>query len=187
MPKNIKLFISFCILITITICLGILQVIVKHSLKRSSNLKRSTKQYQVLQPKKKSFNNFSKYKKKKRYHLINTEYINFPKEKKESERRSNTLPFNLSKKKYIAPYIVTTNLTYVCNIFATEKHPLPGNYSNLLHLEIKMPKRCDNIILPPASSWLLFQLWEEDISKNTVRQQRSLEQFHTLSINHIKK
>ena len=135
--------------------------------------------------KKKSFNNFSKY--KKRYHLINTEYINFPKEEKDSERRSNTLPFNLSKKKYIAPYIVTTNLTYVCNIFATEKHPLPGNYSNLLHLEIKMPKRCDNIILPPASSWLLFQLWEEDVSKKSVRQQRSLEQFHTLSINHIKK
>ena len=56
------------------------------------------------------------------------------------------------KKNYIAPYIATTNLTYVCNIFATEKHPLPGNYSNLLHLEIKMPKRCNNIILPPTSS-----------------------------------
>ena len=155
MPKNIKLYISFCILITITICLGILQVIVKHLIEE---VIKSQEKYQAISgiiTKKKSFNNFSKY--KKRYHLINTEYINFPKEEKDSERRSNTLPFNLSKKKKLHCPLHCHNkfdlcLQHVCNIFATEKHPLPGNYSNLLHLEIKMPKRCDNIILPPASS-----------------------------------
>lgn len=159
-----KLYISFFILITVT---SILQVIVK-------NL---TENYQIS-----------------REVPSNIKYwVNkFPK-RREREREANTWPHNLFLKKikikrYIVPYIATTNLTYVCNIFATKKkNHLLGNYSNLLHLDIKMTKRCNNIILPPASSYLLFQLWEEDIGKNIIRQQRSLEQFHTLSINHIKK
>ena len=122
MPKNIKLYISFCVLITIIIWLGILQVIVKHLIEE---VIKSQEKYQAISgiiTKKKSFNNFSKY--KKRYHLINTEYINFPKEEKDSERRSNTLPFNLSKKKKITLPLTlpqqiwlmfATCLRHICN------------------------------------------------------------------------
>jgi len=45
MPKNVKLYISFCILITINICLGILQVIIKHLIEE---VIKSQEKYQAI-------------------------------------------------------------------------------------------------------------------------------------------
>ena len=45
MPKNIKLYISFCVLITIIIWLGILQVIVKHLIEE---VIKSQEKYQAI-------------------------------------------------------------------------------------------------------------------------------------------